>query len=104
MSKLFSGALLSAAAAAALLVPAAPAHAQSQACAAAIDAINAAVDASPNGTFDANTIQDLHGKLQSIDAAGAEKEVILAYADALVDDSVTNLDPATDELNRVCNL
>ncbi|PXX63976.1 hypothetical protein DFR70_105158 [Nocardia tenerifensis] len=103
MPKIFSAALLTASAVGSLLLlPAAPAYAQSEACGRAIDAINAAIDASPNGTLEKNTAKALNRTLLSIDATGAEKDVIAAYANALVDENITDLDPATDELNRVC--
>jgi hypothetical protein len=85
-----------------LLLPAAPAHAQSAACGAAIDAINAAIDQS-GGNLDSTVQQSLAAELSAIPAEGAEKDAIAAYAHALTDDEVTNLNPATDELNRVCN-
>lgn len=35
-------------------------------------------------------------------AVGEEREAITGYADALIDETVSDLGPATDELNRVC--
>lgn len=35
-------------------------------------------------------------------AGGEEQAAIVGYANALVDDNITDLDPATDEPNRVC--
>ncbi|MFE7741518.1 hypothetical protein [Nocardia sp. NPDC057455] len=96
-------AVLSAAAAAALFLPAAPAHAQSPQCAKAIELINVAIDTS-GGTLDGATATALSGRLSGLAdlAQGAEKDVISAYASALVDDNVSDLNPYTDELNRVC--
>ncbi|MFD4405757.1 hypothetical protein ACFWPH_23665 [Nocardia sp. NPDC058499] len=104
MFKLFSTALLTATAAAALqALPAAPAHAMSPGCAKAIELINIAVDTS-GGTMDAATSQALSDRLLGVAelAVGAEKDAIAGYARALVDDSVTDLTPATDQLNRAC--
>ncbi|MGQ4597526.1 hypothetical protein [Nocardia sp. R6R-6] len=102
MIKTCSAALLSVGAIGSLLLlPAAPAHAQSPACGAAVDAINAAI-AESGGNLDPTVQQSLAAKLSAIDARGAEKDAIIAYAHALTDDKITNLDPATDELNRVC--
>ncbi|MEU2030012.1 hypothetical protein [Nocardia amamiensis] len=102
MIKTCSAALLSASAIGSLLLlPAAPAHAQSPACAAAIDTINAAI-AESGGNLDPTVQQSLAAKLSAINAEGAEKDAIAAYARALTDDSVTSMDAATDELNRVC--
>ncbi|WP_378732456.1 hypothetical protein [Nocardia brasiliensis] len=103
MRKSFATALLTATATASLLLlPAAPAHAQSEACAAAIAAINTAVDSSPDAQLDAATLQSLHFTLTAIPSSGAEHEAITAFANALVDETIDNLDPYTDELNRVC--
>ncbi|WP_330229417.1 hypothetical protein OHA40_25640 [Nocardia sp. NBC_00508] len=102
MIKTCSAALLTASAIGSLLLlPAAPAYAQSPACAAAIDAINAAIDES-GGNLDPTVQQSLATKLSAIDAEGAEKEAIAGYARALTDDSVPSMDTATNELNRVC--
>ncbi|MEU1994650.1 hypothetical protein ABZ511_09395 [Nocardia gamkensis] len=102
MIKTCSAALLAASAfGSLLLLPAAPAHAQSPACGAAIDAINAAIDES-GGNLDPTVQQSLATKLSAIEAEGAEKAAIAAYAQALTDDKVANMDAATDELNRVC--
>lgn len=97
-----TGLLTTTATASLLLLPAAPAHAQSEACSAAIAAINAAIDGTPDGQLDAATLQSLHFTLTAIPSSGAEHEVITAFANALVDENVDNLDPYTDELNRVC--
>ncbi|MEU2030810.1 hypothetical protein [Nocardia amamiensis] len=96
-------AVLSAAAAALLILPAAPAHARSLQCARAIELINAAIDIS-GGTLDDATATALSDKLSVVAelAQGAEKDVIAAYAYALIDDNVADLNPYTDELNRVC--
>ncbi|MGW4327411.1 hypothetical protein ACWEKR_16115 [Nocardia sp. NPDC004573] len=96
-------AALSAAAAALLFLPAAPAHAQSLQCARAIELINVAIDTS-GGTLDDATATALSDRLSglAVVAQGAEREVITAYAAALVDENVTDLNPYTDELNRVC--
>ncbi|WP_040776077.1 hypothetical protein [Nocardia pneumoniae] len=96
-------AVLSAAAAALLFLPAAPAHARSLQCNRAIQLINAAIDTS-GGTLDDATATALSDKLSVVAelAQGAEKDVIAAYANALIDENVTSLDPYTDELNRVC--
>ncbi|MGK8523393.1 hypothetical protein ACRS6B_18385 [Nocardia asteroides] len=103
MIKTCSAALLAASAIGSLLLlPAAPAHAQSTACDAAIDAINAAIDAS-GGNLDRAVQQSLAAELSAIEADGEEKNAIAAYAHALTDDNVTNMNPATDELNRVCH-
>lgn len=104
MFKLVAAALLTATAAAALLiVPAAPAYAKSPSCTKAIELINAALDIS-GGTMDDATTRALSDRLSGVAAlaVGAEKDAITGYADALVDDNVTDLTPATDELNRVC--
>ncbi|WP_174183886.1 hypothetical protein [Nocardia barduliensis] len=102
MIKTCSAALLAASAfGSLLLLPAAPAHAQSPACGAAIDAINAAIDKS-GGNLDPTVQQSLAAELSAIEAEGAEKDAIAAYARALTDDKVASMDPATDELNRVC--
>jgi hypothetical protein len=102
MIKTCSAALLAASAfGSLLLLPAAP-HAGDWACAgAAIDAINAAIDES-GGNLDPTVQQSLAAELSAIEAEGAEKEAIVAYAHALTDDKVANMDAATDELNRVC--
>ncbi|MGY1863549.1 hypothetical protein [Nocardia gipuzkoensis] len=102
MIKTCSAALLAASAfGSLLLLPAAPAHAQSPACGAAIAAINAAIDES-GGNLDPTVQQSLAAKLSAIEAEGAEKDAIAAYAHALTDERVASMDPATDELNRVC--
>ncbi|MET9025638.1 hypothetical protein ABZW96_08425 [Nocardia sp. NPDC004168] len=102
MTKPFA-AVLAAAAAALLFLPAAPAQAQSPFCARAIELINLAIDTS-GGTMDTATATALSDRLSGLAlfAQGAEKDVITAYADALVDANVTDLDPYTDNLNRVC--
>ncbi|KAA8885252.1 hypothetical protein F3087_31020 [Nocardia colli] len=106
MPKIFAAALLTASAVGSLiLLPAATAHAQSETCARAVDAINKAVAGSPNGILEDPVAQALHVTLLSIAASGgerAEKDVIIGYANALADDNITDLDPATNELNRVC--
>ncbi|MFI6959969.1 hypothetical protein ACIBJI_41705 [Nocardia sp. NPDC050408] len=96
-------AVLCAAAAAVLFLPAAPAHAQSPHCAKAIELINIAIDTS-GGTLDESTATALSDRLSGLAdlAQGTEKDAITAYADALVDENVASLDPYTDELNRVC--
>ncbi|MEU1545183.1 MULTISPECIES: hypothetical protein [Nocardia] len=96
-------AVFSAAAAALFFLPAAPAHAQSPQCAKAIELINIAIDTN-GGTLDGATAEALSGRLSGLAdlAQGAEKDVISAYAYALVDENVTDLNPYTDELNRVC--
>lgn len=104
MFKLFSVALLTAATAAALQVaPAAPAQAMSPWCGKSIELINAALDAT-GGNLDAATAQSLSDRLRglAVFATGAEQAAITGYADALVDPNITDLTPATDELNRVC--
>lgn len=104
MIKLFSAVLLTATAAAVLqVVPAAPARAMSPSCAKAIELINAAVDTS-GGTMDDATTRALSERLTGVAvvAVGEERDVITGYADALIDENVTDLTPATDELNRVC--
>ncbi|WP_227998478.1 hypothetical protein [Nocardia australiensis] len=104
MIKLFSAALLTAAVAATLQVlPAAPAHAKSLTCAKAIELINAAIYNSGD-TLDDATQQALSDRLSGLAAlaVGEEKDAINGYANALVDDNITDLDPATNELNRVC--
>ncbi|WP_039804863.1 hypothetical protein [Nocardia araoensis] len=102
MIKPFAAALATAAAAL-LFLPAAPAQAQSPFCAKAIELINIAIDTS-GGTLDDATATALSDRLNGLAnfAQGAEKDVIAAYANALVDENVANLDPYTDELNRVC--
>ncbi|MGQ4614732.1 hypothetical protein [Nocardia sp. R7R-8] len=102
MIKICSAALLAASAfGSLLLLPAAPAHAQSPACGAAIDAINAAISES-GGNLDPTVQQSLAAKLSAIQAQDVEKDAIAAYARALTDDKVTSMDAATDELNRAC--
>jgi hypothetical protein len=104
MIKLFSVALLTATAAVAIQVlPAAPAQAKSPTCAKAIELINAAIDISGESLDDA-TQQALSERLSGIAvlAVGEEKDAITGYANALVDENITDLDPATEELNRVC--
>ncbi|MEU7138406.1 hypothetical protein ABZ942_03025 [Nocardia sp. NPDC046473] len=106
MPKIFAAALLTASAVGSLLLlPAAAAHAQSETCGRAVDAINKAIAGSPNGVLEDAVAKALHGTLLSIAASGgeqAEKDVIIAYANALADDNVSDLDPVTDQLNRVC--
>ncbi|WP_280455247.1 hypothetical protein [Nocardia brasiliensis] len=100
--KIFSAALLTAAAVGSLvLVPAATAHAKSPACDTAIAWINAAIDMSPDGNLDAATLQSLSSRLSGLPAVGAEKAAIDAYAAALLDDSA-GMDAATDAFNAVC--
>jgi hypothetical protein len=96
-------AVLSAAAAALLFLPAAPAHASSPSCAKAIELINIAIDKS-GGTLDPATATALSERLTGLAdfTQGAEKDAITAYAQALIDDNVTELTPYTDELNRAC--
>lgn len=103
MIKLFSAAALTATAATLLVLPAAPAQARSLTCDRAIEFINAAVDAS-GGTYDAETARALADRLRTVAllSGGAEQAAITAYADALVDDNVTEMTPFTDELNRAC--
>ncbi|WP_406232274.1 hypothetical protein [Nocardia sp. NBC_01009] len=104
MIKLFSAVLLTATAAAALQVlPAAPAHAKSPSCAKAIELINAAIAISGDNLDDAtqHALSDRLSGLAAL-AVGEEKDAITGYANALVDDNITDLDPATNELNRVC--
>ncbi|MEV5835759.1 hypothetical protein [Nocardia sp. NPDC052112] len=96
-------AALAVAAAAPLLLPATPAYAQSPSCAKAIELINIAID-NGGGTMDQATATALSERLTGLGdfAQGAEKDAITAYARALIDDGVAELDPYTDELNRVC--
>ncbi|WP_454194564.1 hypothetical protein [Nocardia sp. Marseille-Q1738] len=103
MTKSLSLAAALSAAAALLFLPATPAHAQSPSCAKAIELINIAIDTS-GGTLDQATATALSERLTGLAdfAQGAEKEAIAAYARALIDDNVTELNPYTDELNRVC--
>ncbi|WP_459960560.1 hypothetical protein [Nocardia sp. IFM 10818] len=103
MKKLFSGAVLTATAATLLVLPAAPAQAASPVCDKAIAMINAAVDMS-GGTFDTETQQKLADRLSglAVVAVGPERDAITAYANALVDENVTDMDGVTAELNRVC--
>ncbi|MFI9534082.1 hypothetical protein ACIG56_12635 [Nocardia fusca] len=104
MIKLFSAALLTATTVAFLqLLPATPAHASSPSCAKAIELINAAIDVS-GGTMDDATTRALSDRLSGVAAlaVGEEREAITGYADALIDETVADLGPATDELNRVC--
>lgn len=97
-------AVLSAAAAALLFLPAAPAHAASLHCAKAIELINIAIDSS-GGTMDEATATALSERLSGLadSAQGAEKDAIAAYAAALTDANVTDLNPYTDDLNRACS-
>lgn len=46
--------------------------------------------------------QSLTAKLAAIDATGADKDAIDAYAHALTDENVTDMDAATAEFNRSC--
>ncbi|MEU8895927.1 hypothetical protein [Nocardia sp. NPDC048505] len=104
MMKSFAAGLLVAATSAVLIaVPAGSAAATSPTCDKAIQLINAAVDMS-GGNLDAATREALSGRLSALAAltSGEESAVIAGYANALIDDSVTDLDPATNELNRVC--
>ena len=104
MIKLFSAATLAATATAAVLVlPAAPAQARSLTCDKAISMVNAAIDMS-GGNLTTEIQQTLADRLFGLAdlAVGEERDVILGYANALVDDNIPSLDPATDELNRVC--
>lgn len=102
MTKPFAAAL-AAAAAALLFLPAAPAQAQSPLCSRAVELINVAIDTS-GGTLDHATATALSDRLSGLAdlAQGAEKDAITAYANALVDENVTDLNPYTDELNRAC--
>ncbi|MEU7767674.1 hypothetical protein AB0B25_21435 [Nocardia sp. NPDC049190] len=101
MTKTFSAALLIASAVGSVLLPAGPAHAQSAACSAAVDLINASI-AESNGDLNPTVQQTLATKLAAIDATGADKDAIDAYAHALTDDNVSSMDAATTEFNRVC--
>ncbi|MEV0246367.1 hypothetical protein AB0H76_07265 [Nocardia sp. NPDC050712] len=103
MIKLFATAALAATTAALIAVPAAPAAAKSPTCDKAIQLINAAVDMS-GGNFDAPTRQALSDRLSALALLAGEEErnALTGYANALVDDNITDLDPATNELNRVC--
>jgi hypothetical protein len=103
MTKSSFVAVLAAAAAALFVLPAAPAHAQSLSCAKAIELINIAIDTS-RGTLDQATATALSDRLTGLAdiAQGAEKDAITAYARALTDENITDLDPYTDELNRAC--
>ncbi|MFF0452542.1 hypothetical protein [Nocardia africana] len=106
MIRTLPAALLTTATTASLLVlavPAATAQAKSLACDQAISLVNAGVEMS-GGTFDAETARALHDRLWAAGdrAVGAERAAITGYADALIDDDVTDLQPFTDELNRVC--
>ncbi|MEV4128855.1 hypothetical protein [Nocardia sp. NPDC049707] len=96
-------AAVSAAAAALILLPAAPAHAQSIPCARAVNLVNAAIDVS-GGNLDVEIATNLSDRLRvpAEFAQGEEKAAITAYADALIDENITDLNPYTDELNRVC--
>lgn len=95
--------LLTATAATLLMLPATPAQAASPACGKAIELINAAID-SAGGNLDEATGQALSERLLGLSdwAVGVEKDAIAGYANALVDPNITDLDPATDELNRAC--
>ncbi|MFX0573198.1 hypothetical protein [Nocardia nepalensis] len=102
-STAYTAAVSAAAAAALLLLPAAPAHAQSAPCARAVELVNTAV-AMSGGSLDVATSTALSNRLRvpADLAQGEEKRVITAYADALIDENITDLDPYTDELNRFC--
>ncbi|MER7450816.1 hypothetical protein ABTW96_11075 [Nocardia beijingensis] len=102
MTKPFAAALV-AAAAALLFLPAAPAQARSPFCARAIEIINFTIDAN-GGTLEGATAAELSDRLNALAylTQGAEQDAITAYANALVDDNVTDLNPYTDELNRAC--
>ncbi|AFU02047.1 hypothetical protein [Nocardia brasiliensis] len=101
MYKIFSAALLTAAAVGSLVLVPATAHAKSPACDTAIAWINAAIDMSPDGNLDAATLQSLSARLSGLPAVGEEKAAIDAYAAALLDDSA-DMDAATDAFNAVC--
>ncbi|MBF6190008.1 hypothetical protein [Nocardia implantans] len=102
MTKSFAAAL-AATAAALLFLPAAPAQARSPFCARAIELINIAIDTN-GGTLDGATAAELSDRLNALAylTQGAEQDAITAYANALVDENVTDLNPYTDELNRAC--
>ncbi|MEV6136489.1 hypothetical protein AB0L63_10580 [Nocardia sp. NPDC051990] len=102
-STAYTAAVSAAAAAALLLLPAAPAHAQSAPCAKAIDLINAAIEMS-GGNLDVATSTALSDRLRvpADFTQGQERDAITAYANALIDENVADLNPYTDELNRVC--
>ncbi|MGO4617249.1 hypothetical protein AB4305_22680 [Nocardia sp. 2YAB30] len=102
MTKTFSATVLAASAIGSLLLlPASPAHAQSTACSAATDVINAAI-AESGGNLDPAVQRSLTAKLAAIDATGSDKDAIDAYAHALTDENVTDMDAATAEFNRSC--
>jgi len=103
MSKVFSTTLLTASAVGALLIlPAGPAQAQSAACGAAVDLINAAIDQS-GGNLDPETGKTLSTKLLGINASGSDSDAIVAYAHALVDETIPDMGAATAEFNRACS-
>ncbi|MGV9838575.1 hypothetical protein ACWDUL_30845 [Nocardia niigatensis] len=103
MRKMLPSALLTVAATAALLaLPTGTAAAQSAACSAATDLINAAIDQYPNG-IDNDGQKALATKLLGIAANGADKAAIAAFATALIDDNVTDLSDAIDSFNASCS-
>ncbi|MEU6581364.1 hypothetical protein [Nocardia sp. NPDC046763] len=103
MRKILPSALLAVAATAALLtLPTGTAQAQSAACGTAIDLINAAIVQYPNG-IDNDGQKALAAKLLGIDANGADKAAIAAFATALIDDNVTDLSDAIDSFNASCS-
>ncbi|MFI9510074.1 hypothetical protein [Nocardia sp. NPDC052566] len=102
MTKTLSATLLAAVAGSLLMLPASPAHAQSAACSAAVDVINSALDAAPNRELDGDAQKALATKLLAINASGGDKDAINAFVQAIVDDAVTDLEPAIDAFNNVC--
>ncbi|NUS44813.1 MAG: hypothetical protein HOQ24_14130 [Mycobacteriaceae bacterium] len=104
MFKLFAAGAAAITATAVLMVaPGAPAYAKSPSCAKAIAVVNAAVNMT-GGNLDKATQDKVAQKLRTYAelTGGEEKAAILGYVKALTDDSVSSLDPATAELNRVC--
>ncbi|QIS14483.1 hypothetical protein [Nocardia arthritidis] len=103
MRKSLSAALLTATAVGTLAtLPAAPAQAQSAACGQAIDAINAAV-AAASGNLTPDIGKTLSIKLLAIDASGADRDAIAAYAKALTDeDASADMTGATNAFNAAC--
>ncbi|RJO74830.1 hypothetical protein D5S18_15430 [Nocardia panacis] len=102
MRKLLTTALPTAAIGALLLLPAAPAQAQTPACGMASDVINSAFIAAPDHKLDREAQQALSTKLQSIYAEGAEKEAIDAFVGVVNDPNAGALDQAFGTFKSNC--
>lgn len=104
MIRLFSAvALIVIASTTVLVFPASQAQAKSPSCDKAVSMVNAAVKMS-GGNLGDEIQRKLADRLRILAdvAGGEEKAAIAGYANALVDPGVSDLGPATRELNRVC--